>query len=235
MRKKRYVHVNRFTALFMVLLVGLISVYAWESGSKVDLEKKLDEVVVIMVDDGAGNKSTGTGFFFNNSGCVMTAFHVIASHGNRKNKITILLRGDSNPYPANALTGNGYLDVAIICSPKISRPGLRIINTEGLKQGDNVWALGHPAGRNWNMTNGIISRLSYKMHDFNKSWMPRYDIFTTAFIAWGNSGGPLINENGDVVGMIVEWDNPGIPYPNSMNIAVTGTDLLRYTKSIWGK
>jgi S1-C subfamily serine protease len=234
MHKLKRLAEHKLDALFLVLLVSLVSIQIKSHYGKIDLEKKLDDVVIVLVDDGDGNLSSGTGFFFNDSGCLMTAFHVIASKEKHQNKITIKLRGDRHAYPANAISGNGYLDVAIVCS-EVSRPGLRIVSSEGLRQGDTVWAMGHPSGRTWNMTKGVISRMSYKMHEFNKNWMPRYDIFTTAFISWGNSGGPLLNENGDVVGMIVEWDNPGIPFPNSMNIAVTGTDLLRYTKSIWGR
>jgi S1-C subfamily serine protease len=234
----------------LALILGLVH-YAQYWPSKVDIDSKLDSVVVVRTPTGQG-----TGFFFNDSGCIMTAFHVV-SHNGKAEKVTVTLRGDGRTYKAKVVSGNSDLDMAVICSTEAWRPGLRIIETEKLKQGERVWALGNPRGRLWNVTDGVVSRFGYRMHSRphvvtlpgigigdvhiagiivnSLVWIPRYDLIISAFISWGNSGGPVLNENGDVVGMIVEWEDVGTGHPANMNVAVPGTDLLRFIRSIWGK
>jgi S1-C subfamily serine protease len=233
---------NRLQIWALVLALILCAThYAQYRKPKIDIESKLDSVVIVKTPSGSG-----TGFFFGKEGCMMTAFHVI-SKDNKAEKVTFLLRGDPRIYNATVVAGNADLDMAVICSSEAWRPGLRIVQTENVQQGEHVWVMGHPQGRNWNVTDGVVSRFGFKMHarqiridsGFLKVavpvWTPRYDMIVSAFISWGNSGGPVLDDNGDVVGMIVEWDNVGQGHPSNINVAVPGTDLLRFIRSSWGK
>lgn len=229
---------------------------------KVDIEKKLDSVVMVATDAGHG-----TGFFIDKDGCVMTAFHVVDAAVRSNKPIYLMLRGDPRKYEAKPVSGNSFLDVAVVCSSVTWVEPLKIVGTENIKQGDHVWTMGHPGDAMWNVTDGVVSRLSYRMHMTERKvpvppvtigpvqagpfllpkitlkgrtvtdviWMPRYDLIVSAFISWGSSGGPVLNDNGDVVGMIVEWEDVGNAHPGSMNVAVPGTDLLRFIRSVWGK
>jgi S1-C subfamily serine protease len=195
------------------------------------MEKVLDATAIIGT-----KKGSGSAFFINHDGCLFTAAHVVRDAIEKKYEVSIHLRGEPTSHKGMVVIASEYLDTAVVCSDTARRAPLRIISTEHLKQGQTVYAVGHPIpGANWHVTNGIISRMAYRMASTGKIWIPRYSMFTSAFISWGNSGGPLVDRYGNVVGMIVQWDGGPIGHPNNMNIAVTGSDLLRFRGSVWGK
>lgn len=194
------------------------------------LEHALDSTVIVETKNGHG-----TGFFINKDGCIMTAAHVILFNRNIDYPIAIKVRGHGYKIPVKIQSANEYLDMAILCSAIPSQSYLQISETENIRQGEDVYAIGHPMGRNWNVTNGIISRSGYRNHHMGNVWLPRFDLWFTAFISWGNSGGPLINSYGKVVGMVVEWDDPGVGKPNNTNVAIPGSDLKRFIRAAWGR
>lgn len=194
------------------------------------IEDALDSVVILS--DGKGS---GTGFFISEDGCLMTAEHVIRG---AKNRIIFLrMRGEHKTSEARVVSAMEGMDMAIACAKNVKpRVWLRIVNTENIQRGEPVYALGHTYGKTWNVTNGMISRTGYKMRQLTpKVGMPRYNLWISAFISWGNSGGPVIDSHGRVVGMVVEWDDPGTGVPSNTNIAIPGTDLLRFIRATNGR
>jgi S1-C subfamily serine protease len=192
----------------------------------------MDAVVLVIA-----SSSTGTGFFINKSGCLLTAGHVVMKKNGTEKNLHILVHGDFKPRKAWVIIANDMLDMAMVCSEVKPPHVLKIVGTESINRGDRVYALGHTAGRMWNLTEGVVSRMGYKLHRGSMKgwWMPKYDLWITTFISWGNSGGPIVNSHGDVVGMLVEWDDPaGAGHPNGMNIAIPGTDLLRFIRTMEG-
>ncbi len=190
------------------------------------IEQALDAVVIVSTSSG-----TGTGFYFSPN-CMMTAAHVVATGRD----LSIRLRGELQPHPATVVAANAQMDMAIICSDARASNWLKIVGTENITRGETVYALGHTNGRSWNTTDGVVSRTGYKMHQgAGKVWAPRYDIWISAMISWGNSGGPVIDKYGNVIGMVVEWDDTGAGVPTNMNIAIPGTDLLRFIRTANGR
>lgn len=192
-----------------------------------NLERAMDSVVLIATESG-----TGSGFFIDQNGCAMTAGHVVDG----AHTVRFLVRGERVTRTAVVVAENRQLDMAIVCTPMRPKSWFSIRQTEGVHRGDHVWAIGHPWGRTWNVTDGIISRTGYKDHTTDgKNFYPLYDLWVSCFISWGNSGGPVIDADGYVVGMIIEFDTPGIDHPNNMNIAVPGTEMLRFIRMSEGR
>lgn len=137
--------------------------------------------------------SSGTGCIIDNNGLILTSSHVIE---NGKNIQVTLYNGHT--YKATIFkTGN--TDIALIkITPKETLNTVSFGNSENIKVGQKVLAIGNPFGFNGTLTQGIISRIDYAK---NK-------IQTDAAINPGNSGGPLITTSGEVVGINQSIYNP---------------------------
>ena len=142
-----------------------------------------------------GGSSTGTGVILSDDGYIVTNAHVV------QDAITVQV----------ILTGGEILDAAIVGSDKISdlavlwvdRKGLtpaELGNSDVLRVGDAVVAIGDPLGvaLRGTMTDGIISGIN---RDITMDGRPMTLIQTTAALNEGNSGGPLINCYGQVIGI----------------------------------
>ena len=144
--------------------------------------------------------STGTGFLLNRDGYVVTNYHVI------KDCKHILVRGINGDfekaYSFTAVLADENTDIAIL-KPEISflrlynDPSYGFANVE-TPVGSSVFALGYPLrafmGDEIKLTNGIISSRSGYQGNLN-------EYQTTASVSLGNSGGPLFNEQGNVIGI----------------------------------
>ena len=136
--------------------------------------------------------SLGSGFIINKNGTVITNNHVI------NNAVDIVVKVGDKEYNAKILGADPYADVAVlkIDSKDIFKP-VKFGNSDKARVGDWVIAIGNPFGLGGTVTSGIISA---RNRDIN---LTRYDDFiqTDASINQGNSGGPLFNLNGDVIGV----------------------------------
>ncbi len=176
--------------------------------------------------------SLGSGFIINKNGTVVTNNHVIA------NADDIIVRVNNKEYEAKVLGADPYSDVAVlkIESPK-SFKTVEFGNSDKARVGDWVVAIGNPFGLGGTVTSGIISA---RNRDIN---LTRYDDFiqTDASINQGNSGGPLFNMDGDVIGINTAIISPtgtssGIGFAIPSNAASTIIDqLIKYgeTKRGW--
>ena len=138
-------------------------------------------------------KSTGTGFFINSQGYLLTSQHVI------EGAKTIKVLTDKGIFPATVIHADSFNDIAIL---KVQGKGfgtLSLISSRDVKAGDKVFTIGFPnvglQGFEPKYTEGVISSLSGAKDD------PRYFQISTP-VQPGNSGGPLVNDEGEVVGII---------------------------------
>ena len=176
--------------------------------------------------------SLGSGFVIKKDGIVVTNNHVIA------NAEDIIVRVDNKEYQAKVLGSDPYSDIAVL---KIeSSQNFKTVdfgNSDKARVGDWVVAIGNPFGLGGTVTSGIISA---RNRDIN---LTRYDDFiqTDASINQGNSGGPLFNMNGDVIGINTAIISPsgassGIGFAIPANYASSIIDqLIKYgeTKRGW--
>ncbi len=145
--------------------------------------------------------SLGSGFIIKKDGIVVTNNHVIA------NAEDIIVRVDDKEYSAKVLGADPYADIAVL-KIKDSNTNFATVNfgdSDKARVGDWVVAIGNPFGLGGTVTSGIISA---RNRDIN---LTRYDDFiqTDASINQGNSGGPLFNLKGEVIGINTAIIAPG--------------------------
>jgi len=134
-------------------------------------------------------ESLGSGFFIDENGTIATNYHVIES----AYRITATLNDGSVYEVTNVLGYDKARDLALIKIDKSGTPFLRISSRE-VKTGETVYALGSPKGLTGTFSNGIVSSASRLVEGINC-------IQITAPISTGNSGGPLLNIYGEVIGI----------------------------------
>ena len=144
--------------------------------------------------------SLGSGFIIDKKGTVITNNHVIA------NAEDILVRVNDKEYNAKVLGSDPYADIAVLkINSKDEFKPVSFGDSDKARVGDWVVAIGNPFGLGGTVTSGIISA---RNRDIN---LTRYDDFiqTDASINQGNSGGPLFNLKGEVVGINTAIIAPG--------------------------
>ena len=144
--------------------------------------------------------SLGSGFIINENGTVITNNHVIA------NADDILIKVNSKEYKAKVIGSDPYMDIAVLkMETKDKFTPVSFGDSDKARVGDWVVAIGNPFGLGGTVTSGIISA---RNRDIN---LTRYDDFiqTDASINQGNSGGPLFNLKGEVVGINTAIIAPG--------------------------
>ena len=140
-------------------------------------------------------RGTCSGFVINDKGYIVTYYHCV--HNTTQLKLAFYDRDDWNIYEVKIIGIDPLADVAVIHIPKRKKP-LPYLNWSLEKPWDGmtVFAVGHPFGMAWTITKGIISSEKRTV----RSPYVRY-VQTDTAINTGNSGGPLLNTAGNVVGI----------------------------------
>ena len=134
----------------------------------------------------------GSGVIFSEDGYIVTNSHII-----NKNKIIRVKLHSGEEFDANLIGSDANADIAIlkINTNKMLKP-INISNSDDIKIGDKVLAIGDPYGIGISVSGGIISATG---RDYGNPYLEL--IQTDAAINPGNSGGALINENGNLIGI----------------------------------
>ncbi|RUS47473.1 S1C family serine protease [Cohnella sp. AR92] len=146
---------------------------------------------------------TGTGFFFNEDGYILTNEHVIADATELKVKVP----GYDEPLDATVVNSDADLDLAVlkVTSPDGKKfPALKIGDSDQANIGDWVVAIGNPYGLDHTMTVGVLSAKERPITITGEDGTEhKYEhlLQTDASINPGNSGGPLLNTRGEVIGV----------------------------------
>lgn len=152
-------------------------------------------VVTVMVDCVGGNGSMGTGVIFSPDGYMLTNYHVI-SGGYR----CVVAMADNAQREAYFVAGDATNDIAVMKIEGDNLPWVEMGDSSALIVGDVVYAIGSPMEmelRN-TFTNGIVSGLNREVDVDDRSMIL---LQTNTALNNGNSGGPLINQYGQVVGI----------------------------------
>jgi S1-C subfamily serine protease len=159
----------------------------------------------------------GSGFIVSADGLVLTNSHVVFGHQG----ITVTL-DDGRKVEAKLLGADPIIDLAVLRIPvsRQGQPRAVLGNSDSIRIGEEVMAIGNPLGLEQTLTRGVISGLNRFMQDSPLSLTPPL-IQTDAPINPGNSGGPLFNRCGEVIGitpsMVADAQNIGFAVP--INIA----------------
>jgi serine protease Do len=138
---------------------------------------------------------SGSGFVVDRAGYIMTNDHVV----NKADHIYVKFPNQETEYKAKVIGTDKETDIAVL-KINAGRPlePIRIANSDGVQVGDWAVAIGAPFGLETSVTVGIVSA---KGRDINGAAMFQRFIQTDAAINPGNSGGPLLNRNGEVIGV----------------------------------
>ena len=216
-----------FGALLLVSLLCTFQLYA-NTLNKETVERVKEATVFILMESRnnqsvVNNNGRGTcsGFVINDRGYIVTNYHCV--HNATQLMLAFYDLDDWNLYDVEIIGIDPLADVAVIHIPKRKKT-LPFLNwsKEEPWDGMDVFAVGHPFGMSWSITKGVISHSKRII----RSPYVRY-IQTDSAINSGNSGGPLLNTAGNVVGInsLIINPNPTIPKTNiGMGLALRKDD-----------
>jgi len=181
--------------------------------------------------------SLGSGIIISDNGYILTNEHV---SGGKYSKCYVNIAETKGEYPGTVVWADSDIDLAII---KIDRLGLttaKLGDSDKIRIGSPVYAIGNPIGLEFErtVTAGIISAVdrTIKITE-NEEYSYMEDLIQTdAGINSGNSGGPLINQNGEVIGInsvkIEEASNIGFAIP--INLVKPIIEKIIKDRNIYG-
>ena len=183
--------------------------------------------------DAVPESDTGSGFFISQEGLIVTNYHVIKD----ASIITVSLH-DGSVYEAQLLGADDENDIAVIKITPTAGAEIETLSfgdSDSLVVGQKVIAIGNPFGYDRTMVTGIISGLSRPVRDESGKVLLGM-IQTSAPINPGNSGGPLLNSEGDVIGIntsiySTSGTSQGMNFAVESNTAAASVnDIVNYGK-----
>ncbi len=203
-----------------------VRIYRQASSAVANILTKATEYDFFM--DPVPVEGAGSGFVIDARGYILTNFHVVQE----AQSIEVVL-GDQSKYPAKFIGADQRNDVALIqIDPKGKKLAvLSLGDSSTLQVGQKVLAIGNPFGFQSTLTTGIVSALGRTVQTGQTTFIDEA-IQTDAAINRGNSGGPLINSHGEVIGINSAIYTPsgttaGIGFAIPINTAkVIANDLI---------
>lgn len=166
-----------------------------------DLRRRFEDMMPGMPGQGAPRQGLGSGFIISEGGQIVTNHHVVAGAESVRVKLA-----DGRNFDAQILGSDPMTDIAVLkVTSDEALPTVAFGSSETLRVGDEVVAVGNPFGLGGTVTSGIISALS---RDIRSGPFDDF-IQTDAAINRGNSGGPLFNNAGEVIGVNTAIISPG--------------------------
>jgi serine protease Do len=175
----------------------------------------------------------GSGVIITANGYILTNNHVVTSA--KKNGIKVQL-SDTREYKAKLIGTDKYTDLAVIKIDADNLPVATLGNSDDVEVGHIVFAIGAPLGLKSTMTQGIVSALGRNIGIIGDEYGIENFIQTDAAVNPGNSGGPLVNINGEVVGInsAIATTNAryqGYSFAIPLNLAKqVANDIIKYGK-----
>lgn len=190
---------KKFVIYFTFLLLMISPVSAQNFGAdeliNISVYERINPAIVAIEANLADGFSAGTGCVIRSDGVILTGSHVIDEA-----KEIDVTTSDGKVYKASVLAKMGKNnDLALLkISPKSHLRTIAFGNSSDVKVGQKVLAIGNPFGFSGTLTSGIVSRIDYA----------KGRIQTDAAINPGCSGGPLLNSQGEVIGISQSIYNP---------------------------
>jgi len=224
--------------LFVIFLTFAVTWY-FITDNKNKLVSAADKSIGSVVTISSLNNSSfsnnkngiGSGVIFSNEGYIVTNLHILNSQN-----INVKLYNGKN-YPASIIGIDKNADIAVLkISTEDELKPINIADSDNLKVGDRVLAIGNPYGIGISVSNGIISATG---RDYGNPYLQL--IQTDAAINPGNSGGALINENGNLIGINSKifsstgaYQGIGFAIPSNVVVQIA-TQLIRFgnVKTLW--
>ena len=222
------------TKINYLLVISITIFLSWAFFSKNEnkfvsaTDNSIESVVSVYTYGGNrsyANNSIGSGVIFSEDGYIVTNTHIIS--GNKLIKVKL---HTGEEIDANLIGADVNADIAVlkINSNSVLKP-INVSNSDDLKIGDKVLAIGNPYGIGISVSSGIISATG---RDYGNPYLEL--IQTDAAINPGNSGGALINENGNLIGINTKifsrtgaYQGLGFAIPSN-NIVQIASEIIQY-------
>ena len=222
------------TKINYLLVISITLFLSWAFFSKNEnkfvsaTNNSIESVVTVYTYGGNrsyANNSIGSGVIFSEDGYIVTNTHIIS--GNKLIKVKL---HNGEEIDANLIGADVNADIAVlkINSNSVLKP-INVSNSDDLKIGDKVLAIGNPYGIGISVSSGIISATG---RDYGNPYLEL--IQTDAAINPGNSGGALINENGNLIGINTKifsrtgaYQGLGFAIPSN-NIVQIASEIIQY-------
>jgi len=222
------------TKINYLLVISITIFLSWAFFSKNEnkfvsaTNNSIESVVTVYTYGGNrsyANNSIGSGVIFSEDGYIVTNTHIIS--GNKLIKVKL---HTGEEIDANLIGADENADIAVlkINSNSVLKP-INVSNSDDLKIGDKVLAIGNPYGIGISVSSGIISATG---RDYGNPYLEL--IQTDAAINPGNSGGALINENGNLIGINTKifsrtgaYQGLGFAIPSN-NIVQIASEIIQY-------
>ena len=222
--KKRNTRTVSFgIAISMALIAGVVGSVVGSTSATLDtrtnlvstkstIERKPDSIAgiaarvspsVVSIEVSKGNNGgTGSGFFLDSTGHILTNNHVISFAATAGASIRVRL-ANGKTYDAKLVGRDVSYDLAVIKIKVTDAPALQLGNSDAVEVGDGVIAIGSPLGLTGTVTSGIISAKNRPVTSGSGTRESSFinAIQTDAAINPGNSGGPLVDLSGAVIGI----------------------------------
>ena len=183
-------------------------------------------------EDGEEQNRLGTGIVINDAGDILTSLHVVAESAGIQ-----LTFADGTRSSAEVVVEVPENDIAVLSAsqlPELLVPAT-LGNPNAMRVGDEAFAVGHPFGLSGSMSAGVISGFDRSFRPPNSDQTLQGLIQIDAAVNPGNSGGPLLNRGGQVVGIVVGIVNPteqevfiGIGFAVPIEVAAGGAGFPPY-------
>ena len=200
--------------------MSTLSVIAFEADEKINMNvyERINPAIVSIDAQLSDGVSAGTGCVVSKDGLILTGAHVIDD-----SKDIDVTTYNGQIYKAKLLARMNR-DLALLkIEPKTPLETVQFGNSENIRVGQKVLAIGNPFGFTGTLTQGIVSRI-----DYNKN-----RIQTDAAINPGCSGGPLLNSSGEVIGINQSIYNPDHNISNiGIGFAIPINDAKKFISSI---
>jgi S1-C subfamily serine protease len=193
-------------------------------------------LVLIQVDktdaEGKPEQALGSGVVINDQGDILTSLHVVT-----QSQTIQLTFADGSQSPAEITNQTPEQDIAVL---RATNPPAQLIpavlgNPNAMRVGDEAYAVGNPFGLYSSMSAGVISGFGRSIKPVGSNYELHDLIQIDAAVNPGNSGGPLLNRNGEVVGIVTGLVNPtdanffvGIGFAVPITIATQGAGGPQY-------
>lgn len=171
--------------------------------------------------------SMGSGVLLSQDGYIITCAHLFVTTKDITSKdITVHLYDDPIDYKVKIIGMSTDLDLALLKIQNLPRHNLsfvKLMNPKSIKLGMEIYVIGDPLGLNWTVSKGVVSFLHRPMGEID------YLQFA-APATFGNSGGPIVNSKGELVGLVSRMIiNPS----DSLKFAVTNDHIIEFIDKLY--
>lgn len=188
---------------------------------------------------GGERQGLGSGFVVDQDGYIVTNAHVVEEDGTRAKRIDVVFKGadsETTRVEAELVGVDLRFDVALVkVDPrKVSLTALLLGDSDTVRVGEPVVAIGNPLGYNFSLSAGVVSAIDRPLQSpAGPDVVIPNGIQTDAAINQGNSGGPLLNARGEVIGINEQIASPsgagsvGLGFAVPVNLAVRSFQQLK--------